>query len=57
MKIRLPKFIRRRQMQKEFKKKCLHTFPCQCCAYYKHRGKDRDKCGLGELLLEKYDLN
>ena len=57
MKIKLPKWIRRIQMQKEFKKKCLHTFPCQCCAYYRFRGKHRDKCGLGELLLEKYDLN
>ena len=53
MKIRLPKFIRRIQAQKEFKQKCLHTFPCQCCAYYKIR---KEECGLGEMIVKKYDL-
>ena len=57
IKIRLPKFIRRKQMEKEFKKKCLKTFPCHCCAYYRHRGKYKDQCEMGEKLLEKYGLN
>lgn len=56
MKIKLPKFIRRKQMKKEFEKRCLHTFPCHCCAYYRHRGKYKDHCEMGERLLEKYDL-
>lgn len=53
MKIRLPKWIRRKQMKKEFNKKCLHTFPCQCCALFSIR---KEECRLGEKLLEKYDL-
>ena len=54
--IKLFKWIRRKQMEKEFKKKCLRTFPCHCCAYYMHRGKYRDTCKLEENLLKKYDL-
>jgi hypothetical protein len=55
-KIQLPKFIRRKLMEREFKQKCLHVFPCQCCAYYRHRGKYADQCEMGEKLLKKYNL-
>ena len=56
MKIKLPKWIRRNKMEKEFKSKCLKTYPCHCCAYYNLRGKYRDQCKLRAQLLNQYKL-
>lgn len=47
------KLIRYIMYKRAFKKKCLHTTPCQCCAYWMIR---KDRCGLPDLLKKEYKI-
>lgn len=51
--IKTCRFYRKREFNREFKKKCLNTTPCQCCAYWNVR---KDRCELEYKLLRKYKL-
>lgn len=50
------KFFKRKKFKKEFESKCLHTRPCQCCAYYRIRGRYEVPCELKDKLLKKHGL-